>query len=186
MRKLFRNIFTVISMFLFTVISFGQEEYLSEKLKPIKENYKRLNGIVNWCDRKEIKLNESTEGGTATYYFENDKLKKIVVAEYGEVYRKYSFYFTLNDKLSFVSETYLKYNRPIYWDEKLRDEMNDNEVFDIDKSVKEITLSYLEKEKIIEQKNNQENDSSFSTEYLQDETERFMTNFNNLKKKLNN
>jgi hypothetical protein len=45
------------------------EEYLGERLKPIRANFKRINEITEWTSVDKRKLNQSTEGGAATLLF---------------------------------------------------------------------------------------------------------------------
>lgn len=114
--------------------SFGQEDYLAEKLKPIKTNFQKINNRTNWTEIKKIELWESTEGGQATFYFFKDSIKKIVVRTFGETFQKIDEYYTFNGQVSFSYEKTYKYNRPIGWDSKKMKEMGDDELWDFNKS----------------------------------------------------
>ena len=86
------------------------EEYLGERLKPIRENFKRINEIAEWTSVDERKLNQSTEGGVATYYFLKDTLLKVVAIHFGETGKSIQEFYTKNGQLSFVFEQQYQYN----------------------------------------------------------------------------
>lgn len=91
-------------------------EYLTERLKPIRKNFKRINSIAKWTSTYNKELDESTEGGEATCYFSDGVLEKIVTRHFGETFQQLTEYYLLNGQLSFVFEKSYKYNRPIYFD----------------------------------------------------------------------
>lgn len=92
-------------------------DYLTDKLKPIRENFKRINSITNWSSIKTLELWETTEGGEAKFYYQNGQLEKIVTQNFGEMGQSLTEYYLLDEKLSFVFEKWYKYNRPITWNE---------------------------------------------------------------------
>lgn len=57
---------------------------LSGRLKPIRENFRRINSIAKWTAVVTKELSESTEGGEATFYYSNGALEKIETKEFGE------------------------------------------------------------------------------------------------------
>lgn len=162
------------------------EEYLSEKLKPIRANFNRINKIKEWTSVDKRKLNQSTEGGAATYYFLKDTLLKVVAIHFGETGKNIQEFYTKNGQLSFAFEQQYQYNRPITWDSIAMKENNDTETFDIDKSEIIEVRSYFENRELIRQINNQDFGSPFAKEYLKEEQVRLTTEFEKLKKKLNN
>lgn len=159
-------------------------EFLTEKLKPIRENFKRINSISrdNWSSIVTQELEGTNEGGEVTYYHWNNLLDKIVTKEYGETFQVLTEYYLLKGKLSFVYQKALKYNRPIYHDSIGMKEMNDNKTFNIDKSDIEETRNYFENGKLINQINNQDCGSPFSVEYLLEQQKEFIYNFNRVSK----
>src|SRR5690554_7061274 len=67
--------------------TFSQEdvpvnEYFSDLLKPIRANFKRINSITDWTSVDTEELWETTEGGEATYYYQNEQLEKIITRHY--------------------------------------------------------------------------------------------------------
>ena len=64
-------------------------EYLTEILKPIIENFKRLNSIDNgnWSSLVTKELDGTNECGEVTYYHWNNEFDKIVAKEYGESFQ---------------------------------------------------------------------------------------------------
>ena len=171
----------------FNQIDNPTNEFLSEKLKPIRENFKRINSIskANWSSIVTQDLEGTNEGGEVTYYHWNNLLDKIVTKEYGETFQVLTEYYLLKGKLSFVYQKALKYNRPIYHDFIAMKELNDNDTFNIDKSDIEETRNYFENGKLINQISNQDCGSPFSEEYLLKQQKEFIYNFNRVLKQEN-
>lgn len=159
-------------------------EYLTEKLKPIRENFKRLNSIDkgNWSSLVTKELDGTNEGGEVTYYHWNNELDKIVAKEYGETFQVLTEYYFLNGKISFVFQKALKYNRPVYHDSIAMKEMNDNEAFDITKSEIVEERNYFDKEKLIHQLGSEDCGSHMTNEYLQAEQKRILKKMNRILK----
>jgi len=155
-------------------------EYLTNELKPIRENFKRLNSIENWTQIKVTELWESTEGGEAKYYFQNKNLKKIITHHFGETFQKLTEYYLKDEKLSFVFEKSYKYNRPVYYDSSAKEENNDIEKFDFEESEIIEERSYFNNGKLLHQLNNQDCGSPFANDYLLEEQKRLLTKFEKL------
>lgn len=160
------------------------KEYLTEKLKPIRENFKRLNSIDkgNWSSLVTKELDGTNEGGEVTYYHWNNELDKIVAKEYGQTFQVLTEYYFLNGKISFVFQKVLKYNRPVYHDSIAMKEMNDNEAFDITKSEIVEERNYFDKEKLIHQLSSEDCGSPMTNEYLQAEQKRILQKMNRILK----
>jgi hypothetical protein len=156
-------------------------EYLSGGLKPIRENFRRINSISKWTSVDKKELDKSTEGGEATFYYSNNILEKVVTRHFGETSQQLTEYYLLNGRLSFVFEKSYKYNRPIYYDSTSMKENNDNQAFDFDKSEIVEDRSYFDKGKLIHQFNNQDCGSPFASDYLLAEQKRIMADFDKLK-----
>jgi len=152
-------------------------EYLNDRLKPIRANFKRINSITNWTNIDSEELSESTEGGEAKFYSQNGQLEKIITRHYGETFQLLTEYYLLNGELSFVFEKRLKYNRPLYYDTKAMKENNDTEAFDINKSEIIEDRSYFENGKLSHQINNQDCGSPFADYYLLEEQKRIKADF---------
>jgi hypothetical protein len=157
-------------------------EYLTKRLNPIRENFKRINSITNWTSTNKKDLWESTEGGGAKFYYSNGVLEKIVVKIFGETFQQLSEYYLLNGKLSFVFEKSYKYNRPMYYDSTIMKQNKDVEAFDFEKSEIVEDRSYFENGKLIHQLNNQDCGSPFADDYLLNEQKRIKANFDKLVK----
>lgn len=154
-------------------------EYLIDRLKPIRANFKRINSITKWTAVDTVLL-ESSEGGIAKFYYQLGQLEKIVARQYGETFQSLTEYYLLNGQLSFVFEKQLRYNRPIYYDTTVMKENNDTAAFDPDKSGIIEIRSYFESGKLIHQLNNQDRDSPLTDDYLLGEQKRIQTDFENL------
>ena len=155
-------------------------DYLLNELTPIRENFKRINSIENWTEIKQIDIWQSTEGGFANFYFQQNKLEKIIVRHFGETTQKLTEYYLLNGTLSFVFEKKYTYNRPIYWDAKVKEENNGTEIFDFELSEITEDRSYFANGKLLHQINNQDCGSPFAANYLLEEEKRIIANFERL------
>ena len=166
----------------FNQIDQPTNKFLTEKLKLIRGNFKRINSIKidNWSSVVTKNLDNTNEGGEVTYYHFNNNLDKIITKEYAETFQVMTEYYLLNGELSFVFQKELKYNRPIYYDSLEMKEMNDKEAFHIDKSEIEEYRSYFENGKLISQIGNQDFGSPFSEEYLMKEQKRISNSFDML------
>ncbi|MDP2388507.1 MAG: hypothetical protein Q8M29_19190 [Bacteroidota bacterium] len=75
-------------------------DYLTEQLKPIRENFHKINSISQWSSVDKRKLELTPENGLAEYYYIDGKLQKII-ARYPKT-KQISEYYLLNGQLSFV------------------------------------------------------------------------------------
>lgn len=94
-------------------------EYLTDRLKPIRANFKRINSNTKWSSitKRDIE-GESAEGGEAVFYEQKGRLEKITARLYGEMGQVLTEYYLLNGNLSFVFEKIYIYNRPLFYDVK--------------------------------------------------------------------
>ena len=155
-------------------------DYLTDKLQPIRENFKKINSITSWTSINKKALWETTEGGAAEYYYLYGQLEKIVARHFGETFQQLTEYYLLNEQLSFVFEKSYKYNRPIYYDTTMMRENNDTEVFCFDLSVVIEDRSYFENGKLIHKLESIDCGTPFADEYLLEEQKRIKTNFEKL------
>jgi hypothetical protein len=165
--------------------TFNQEdlpvnEYLTERLKPIRANFKRINSITNWTTIKTKDIWETTEGGEAKFYYLNGQLEKITTRHFGETFQLLTEYYLLKGELSFVFAKSYKYNRPMYYDSTHMKENNDTEAFDFEKSEIVEDRSYFENGKLLDQLNNQDCGSPFADDYLLEEQKRIKADFDKL------
>lgn len=155
-------------------------EQLTERLKPIRANFKRINSITNWTTIKVKDIWETTEGGEAKYYYQNKNLEKITTRNFEETFQNLTEYYLLNGQLSFVFEKSYKYNRPMYYDSASMKENNDTEAFDFKKSEIVETRSYFNNRKLLHQFNNQEPGLPNTGVSLLEEQKRIITDFEKL------
>ncbi len=154
-------------------VSYNEEDfvindYLLDRLTPIRTNFNRINSIENWTKIFTIALLETLEGGAAMY-FSNENLEKIITMEYGETYQVVSEYYFLENELSFAIEKTCKYNRPLFYDSTAMIANNDTEVFDLEKSEINVDRSYFEKGKLIHKISDGDCGAPFSKDYLLEE-----------------
>ena len=121
-------------------------ESLSDRLMPIKENFKRINTITNWTAIDTKSLWESLEGGEIKYYYQNENLEKIITKHYGEMFQQLTEYYILNGQLSFVYTKHYKYY----------------ETFGLENAQIFENRSYFENGKLIYQINNPDKDTPFN------------------------
>jgi len=155
-------------------------EYLSNRLKPIRANFKRINSITTWTTTDKKELWETTEDGEATFYYQDGQLEKIITRLFGETFQQLTEYYLLNKQLSLVFEKSLRYNRPMYYDSAAMKDNNDTETFDIDKSEIAEDRSYFENGSLIHQANKQGDGSPFTNDYLEKEQKRMLEDFEKL------
>ena len=160
------------------------QEYMGERLKPIRANITRIDGINEWTAVHKRRLAQTVEGGSSEYYFVKDTLLKIIAIHFAETGKITSAFYTRNSELSFVVEKTVKYNRPITWDSTAMKESNDTEVFDGDSSEVIVDESYFENGVLIRQINNQDCGSPFAADYLKEEQVRLKAEFQKLKGRL--
>ncbi len=157
-------------------------EFATDSLKLIRQNFKRINSITKWSAVNKKDLWETTEGGEANFYYLNGVLEKIAARNYGETFQQLTEYYLLNKKLSFVFEKTYRYNRPMYYDSAAMKANNDTETFDMEKSGIIEDRSYFKNEILFHQVNNQDCGSPFAKSYLLKEQKRIKEDFNNLMK----
>ena len=157
-------------------------EYLITRLKPIRNNFKRINTINKWSSVISKNLLESIEGGEAKFYYSGGELEKIITRHFGETFQFLTEYYLLNGKLSFVFEKEYKYNRHFYFDSLAVKDSDDKEIYDFKKSEVIETRGYFENEKLIHQINNQDCGSPFTEDYLKEEQNRITESYQGLRK----
>lgn len=156
-------------------------EPLPDDLRPIRENFKRINSITKWTTIQKEDLDAPSEGGEATFYYLSGNLEKIISRYFGETFQLLTEYYLLNGQLSFVFEKTYRYNRPFYYDSTSMKENKDNEAFDFKKSEIIEDRSYFEKGKLIHKMNSKNYGSPLAKDSLLDVQKRLMTQFDMLK-----
>ena len=97
----------------FSQIDILGNEYLTERLKPIRNNFKRITSINKWSSVITKDIWESIEGGEAKFYYSGGKLEKMTTRHFGETFQLLTEYYLLDGKLSFAFEKEYRYNRPV-------------------------------------------------------------------------
>ena len=147
------------------------ENNQNSDIKLIQANFKRINTIGKWSKITQYETDDSADGGYINYYYNNDKLEKIVVRKFGESGQYLAEYYLLKAKLSFVFEKDLKYNVPYYLKEFNYD----------DSEIIEDRFYYLNN-KLITYKSNQDDGAPFSDSFIKNEEKRVLKEFNQLLK----
>ena len=147
------------------------ENNQTSDIKLIQANFKRINTIGKWSKITQYETDDSADGGYINYYYNNDKLEKVVVRKFGESGQYLAEYYLLKAKLSFVFEKDLKYNVPYYLKEFNYD----------DSEIIEDRFYYLNN-KLITYKSNQDDGAPFSDSFIKNEEKRVLKEFNQLLK----
>ncbi|HRO46090.1 hypothetical protein [Agriterribacter sp.] len=156
---------------------------MDERLRPVRENFKRINAITHWTKVDTTNPGEALEGSEALLYYLNGQLEKITAKYLGETYRQTDEYYLLNGALSFMLEKTYRYNRPIYYDSAAMKAENDTEAFDFNRSTIIEARSYFENGKLIYQVNSRNKAASHTGSYLLKEQKRINAGFQKLKKR---
>lgn len=115
---------------LFTALSpFAQETVgliptFDKKQKNIKDNLTSYDTVIRTIS------DQSSEGAELIGYYKNNELALMTISYFGESGKRVTEYYYMSEMLYLVEDTYFKYNRPIYWDEKKAKEQGDTQTFD--------------------------------------------------------
>jgi hypothetical protein len=142
----------IIILFLFfaTSVQIFAQSNKDKALKPIKENFTRINAQKNWTKIDSLSL---IDGDSFTQLFYTKKiLEKLIHTNFGETGKRIVEYYFLNQQLSFVLEQEQRYNMtpmittldPVNYPEI-------TELFDPKKTSINEVRSYVRNEKLIHQ-----------------------------------
>lgn len=162
----------------------ARDNFPAEKLRPIRENFKRINTISKWSDTLTRELSATTDGGEARFYRNDGKLEKITAQQFGETFHQLTEYYLLNGQLSFVYDRAYRYNRPMYYDSAAMKQNKDTETFDPAKAILVETRSYFENGKLIHQIQHNENNDTPADTRSTEEQKRLLEEFQSLQKLL--
>ncbi len=163
----------------------ADNDYLAVVLKPIRENFKKINSCIEWKKVVSKNINETTEGGEVRYYYSQNSIEKIIVHRYAETGQQLGEYYLLDGRLSFVLEKTVKYNRPAYWDSVISKQNNDSSVFEMEQSEVIEDRSYFINGRLRHQINNQDCGAPNAPEFLKEEEKRIISEFNKMLSYLN-
>lgn len=157
--------------------------YLEDQLRPIKDNVKRINAVPGkeWSSIVTKDLTDEEERGEATFYYYNSSLSKIAVQFYGETGQQLMEYYLMKDKLSFVLERDIKYNRPVY-NTAHAGKNEDSVAFDTTKSEITETRYYFQYGILVYVAGSKHEGSPLSKDYLDEKQHRLLTGFTALVK----
>jgi hypothetical protein len=145
-------------------------EHLTEELKPIRANFKRINLIKEWTSIDKRKLEKAPYNGIAEYYYLKGNIEKIIARYPNVIPNRLTEYYLFNQQLSFVIEK--SYVDAIGPDTEQSEIIEDR--------------SYFKDGKLIHQINNQDCGSPFTDEYLLVEQKRLITDFDSIKMRISN
>jgi hypothetical protein len=139
----------IISVYILLSSNFLFAQNKDSLIKDIRIEYSEIRANLDSYDTTMTEIwGESTEGGQATAYYDNEDLKLIEVIRFGETGENQIEYYFNNGELIFSFEQNFKYNRPIYWDEEIAKENGDNEAFDPEKTTVKEDRYYFNNEKL--------------------------------------
>jgi hypothetical protein len=150
------------------------DEYLSEKLNPIREKIQRINAIKKWTSVESKKLGK-TSGDIATFYSADGKLLKIVSRHTGEEYlEQYEYYLSDGKLFALIEKTYMPEESKTKKATETSQIFDRNPIFEV--------ISYFEQGKLLHQTSTQDCGSPFDEKYLHNEEARILTDFKKLMK----
>ncbi|MGQ0827714.1 MAG: hypothetical protein ACT4ON_04905 [Bacteroidota bacterium] len=137
--------------------------YLTEELKPIRANYKKLNSISEWTSVDKRKLVMAPENGVAEYYYIDRSLQKII-ARYPNA-KEISEFYLINGQLSLaILKSILTESN---YDELITDK------------------NYFKNSRLLHKIHSQDCGAPFAEDYIKEEQKRILGIYNKLKAKLN-
>jgi hypothetical protein len=136
-------------------------DYLTQKLKPIRENFKRINSISEWDSLQTKIIAPSVK---VKFYYTDKKLQKIVNRSGQGINQELIEYYLLKGELSFVYEKYFEKEG------------------DLEKPEIVETKYYFEKGKLLNMINSHDRGASFAADYLLNEEKRVKKQFEQLVK----
>ena len=138
-----------ISTFILLTSNFLFAQDKDSLVKDIQSKYTEIRANLDSYDTTMIEnWDESTEGGQATAYYDNEDLKLIEVVWLGETGKHHIEYYFNDGKLIFAFDQDFEYNRPIYWDKETAEENGDTQVFDPQKTNLKEYRYYFNNEKL--------------------------------------
>jgi len=161
-------------------VNYIENEYLKEKLNPIRKMVHHINTNKIWNKTRKIENSDAYKEYTKTLFYKDDSIVKIEIEIYEVEQQQKNEFYVHNNELIFVYENIVKYNRPIYYDSIEMNKNNDSVVFDIEKAVIIEDLSYFENGNLIRQINNQGSSAPSAKEYLLEEQKRLYSEFEKL------
>ncbi len=136
-------------------------------LQKIKNNFKRINSIKNWVNIKSVDiLEESTEGGTAEFYYSATNLEKMIVKLFGETGKIIQEYYLIEDELSFLYVSDYSYNTHIIEDD-----------FDLKKANIVEMRHYFGQDTLFKQLSSESGNVLYNAPYFEEETDRIQADF---------
>lgn len=151
--------------------------YLEKQLKPIRENFKRINSITIWSNIvvKEIRKNKNYE--VVKYYYKNGHLEKIISRQFEGSLYQLTEYYLMNKQLSFVFEKSYQANKSNDSSKVVNREITDTAEIDIENNEILESKNYFEAGKLLHQSNSQDCGSPFTADYLNEEQKRIERDF---------
>lgn len=107
-----RKFFLLLVLLLTEAIGYTQSD---TSLLQIKKNYTRISAIKTWTKVKEISDYKAYDEGLdnkVTLFYTANKLEKIKVILYREMFKKETQYYFLNNELSLVIDNLTSYQKP--------------------------------------------------------------------------
>lgn len=180
--------YNILPLILFAVLSGHYSSYAQSTdslIKDIRKKYQAIRSSLKSYDtvfREEME--ESTEGGQITGYYNKKELKHIEAIYFGETGKAEIEYYFDDGLLLFVFEKHYTYNRPVYWDKKWAQEYNDTVIFDCSKTVIREARYYFHKERMIRLMNNEKTEVDLSVEANAAVGQELISHAHNLRKKV--
>ncbi|WP_395073995.1 hypothetical protein [Flavobacterium sp.] len=145
------------------------QERNADEIKPIRDNFKRIDAKKDW--KKVDTLNLIDGDSQSIFYYSKNGLEKLIHTNFGESGKSITEYYLLKSKLSFVSEREFRYNYPAMTKE-----------YDPKKTNVEHTKYYFENGNIFDVVSDQDCGSPFASDFVTAENIRLKEEFERIVK----
>jgi len=144
-------------------------DYLTDKLKPIRDNFNKINSIKEWTSIDKRKLENLPDNGVAEYYYLYGNLQKVIARYPLSNTSQITEYYFLNGQMSFAIE---------------------KSIIEADKSETEVAelitdKNYFINKKLVHKIHSQDCGAPFANDYLIEEQKRITDNFEHILVRLN-
>ena len=145
-----RKCLAVIATFALFFILTASIQAVNPTLETIRANYSHIQQNLKSYRVTSTNIpGESTEAGVGLAYYEGRQVKLIEITRFGETGKYCVQYYFNQDQVFFALETEYTYNRPIYWNKKAAHEVDDSEVFNMQKTTRQESRYYFQHEQLI-------------------------------------
>ncbi|MFB6319553.1 hypothetical protein [Saccharicrinis sp. FJH54] len=155
-------------------------------LRDIRAKYSCIRNNIYRYEEKKIDISDdSTEGGEVVAYYDGTELKIIQMSWFGETGKRILEFYIVNGEVFFAFDQHFNYNRPIYWNESLAKENEDDEVFNPEKTTVSEDRYYFNKNRLFMWLNHDSKSVALSAESSKPKENELIEYFQKVKNNIN-